>query len=162
MTNTIQEFLKGQEESTVKDVAEYGVESGAISELIYTNDIVNFFDRYEQDIENVVTKYLEGITGVQYYDLLDYELMRDLENYANIEFQHEDTYIELEYIEAERIANADVEGFADMDENEQADTISECFEFVELDIQDVDKAQFINLAVEIVAHELAYEMELIK
>lgn len=162
MTNTIQEFLQGQEESTVKDVAEYGVESGAISELIYTNDIVNFFDRYEQDIENVVTKYLEGITGVQYYDLLDYELMRDLENYANIEFQHEDTYIELEYIEAERIANADVEGFADMDENEQADTISECLEFVELDIQDVDKAQFINLAVEIVAHELAYEMELIK
>ena len=162
MTNTIKEFLQGQEESTVKDVAIYGVESGAIGELIYTNDVINFFDRYEQDIENVITDYLEGVTGEQYYDLLNYDLMRDLENYANIDFQHEDTYIELEYIEAERIANADVEGFADMDENEQADTISECLEFVELDIQDVDKAQFINLAVEIVAHELADEMGLIK
>ena len=152
--NTIREFLQGQEESTVRDVAEYGVESGAIGELIYTADVVNFFDRYEQDIENVITDYLESVTGEQYYDLLNYELMRDLENYVNVEFQHEDTYIELEYIEAERIANADIEGFEGMDEDEQADAISECLEFVELDIQDTDKVQFVNLAVEIVAQQM--------
>lgn len=152
--NTIREFLQGQEESTVKDVATYGVQSGAIGELIYTSDVVNFFDRYEQDIENVITDYLESVTGEQYYDLLNYELMRDLENYVNVEFQHEDTYIELEYIEAERIANADIEGFEGMDEDEQADAISECLEFVELDIQDTDKVQFVNLAVEIVAQQM--------
>ena len=152
--NTIKQFLQGQEQSTVKDVAEYGLESGAIGELIYTSDVVDFFDRYEQDIEEVITDYLEGVTGAQYYDLLNYELMSDLENYANVEFQHEDTYIELEYFEAERIANADVEGFEDMDEDEQADIISECLEFVELDIQDVDKVQFVNLAVEIVAQQM--------
>ena len=152
--NTIKEFLQGQEQSTVKDVAEYGLESGAIGRLIYTSDVVNFFDRYEQDIENVITEYLEGVTGERYYNLLNYELMRDLDNYLNVEFQHEDTYIELEYFEAERIANADVEGFEDMDEDEQGDVISECLEFVELDIQDVDKVQFVNLAVEIVAQQM--------
>ena len=162
MTNIIKEFLQGQEESTVKDVAMYGVESGSIGELIYTSDAVDFFDRYKQDITDVITNYLESVTGEQYYDLLNYELMNDLDNYLNVEFQHEDTYIELEYFEAERIANADVEGFEDMDEDEQGDIISECLEFVELDIQDVDKVQFVNLAVEIVAQELAYEMELIE
>lgn len=154
MTNTIQEFLQGQEESTVKDVATHGVESGAIGSLIYTNDVVRFFDQYEQDIENVITEYFEGVTGEQYYDLLNYELMNDLQDYLNVEFQHEDTYIELEYFEAERIANADVEGFEDMDEDEQGDVISECLEFAELDIQDVDKVQFVNLAVEIVAQQM--------
>ncbi|WBF81901.1 hypothetical protein [Staphylococcus virus vB_SurM-PSU6] len=154
MTNTIKGFLQTEEASTVKDVATHGVESGAIGSLIYTNDVVRFFDQYEQDIENVIIYYLESVTGEQYYDLLNYELMRDLENYANVEFQHEDTYIELEYIEAERIANADVEGFEDMDEDEQADVISECLEFVDLDIQDVDKVQFVNLAVEIVAQQM--------
>ena len=152
--NTIKQFLQGQETSTVKDVATYGVESGAIGELIYTKDVVNFFDQYEDDIENVITEYVEDVTGEQYYNLLNYELMSDLENYANVEFQHEDTYIELEYFEAERIANADVEGFEDMDEDEQGDIISECLEFVELDIQDVDKVQFVNLAVEIVAQQM--------
>lgn len=154
MTNTIQAFLQGQEESTVRDVATHGVQSGAIGELIYTRDVVEFFDRYYSDIEAVVTDYLESVTGEQYFNLLDYELMSDLEDYSNVQFQHEDTYIELEYIEAERIANADVEGFEDMDEDEQGDVISECLEFVELDIQDTDKVQFVNLAVEIVAQEM--------
>lgn len=152
--NRIKEFLQGQEASTVRDVANYGVQSGAIGSLIYTSDVVDFFNRYYSDIEAVVTNYLEGVTGEQYYDLLNYELMRDLEDYLNVEFQHEDTYIELEYFEAERIANADVEGFEDMDEDEQGDVISECLEFVELDIQDVDKVQFVNLAVEIVAQQM--------
>ena len=154
MTNTIKEFLQGQETSTVKDVATYGVESGAIGELIYTKDVVDFFNRYEQDIEEVITDYLEDVTGEQYYNLLNYELMSDLENYANVEFQHEDTYIELEYFEAERIANADVEGFEDMDEEEQVDAIYEAMEFIELDIQDTDKVEFVNLAVEIVAQQM--------
>ncbi|UJQ43429.1 hypothetical protein [Staphylococcus phage vB_Sau_P68] len=154
MTNTIKGFLQTEEASTVKDVATYGVQSGAIGRLIYTSDVVNFFDRYEQDIEEVITDYLEGVTGGQYYDLLNYELMNDLEDYANVEFQHEDTYIELEYIEAERIANADVEGFEDMDEDEQAEAIYEAMEFIELEIQDTDKVQFVNLAVEIVAQQM--------
>src|SRR5699024_3562823 len=101
MTNTIKGFLQTEEASTVKDVATYGVESGAIGSLIYTNDVVRFFDQYEQDIENVITDYLESVTGDRYFNLLDYELMRDLDDYANVEFQHEDTYIELEYFEAE-------------------------------------------------------------
>lgn len=154
MTNTIQAFLQGQEASTVKDVATHGVESGAIGRLIYTSDVVNFFDRYEQDIEEVITDYLEGVTGAQYYDLLNYELMSDLENYANVEFQHEDTYHEIEYDLAENIASSEIEGFDDLDEEEQVDAIYEAMEFIELEIQDTDKVQFVNLAVEIVAQQM--------
>ena len=154
MTNTIKGFLQTEEASTVKDVATYGVQSGAIGRLIYTSDVVNFFDRYEQDIEEVITNYLEGVTGAQYYDLLNYELMSDLENYANVEFQHEDTYHEIEYDLAENIASSEIEGFDDLDEEEQVDAIYEAMEFIELEIQDTDKVQFVNLAVEIVAQQM--------
>ncbi|VEV89157.1 hypothetical protein [Staphylococcus phage Stab22] len=155
MTNTIKEFLQTEEASTVRDVATHGVESGAIGRLIYTSDVVNFFERYEQDIEAVITNYLEGITGAQYYDLLDYELMRDLEEYSNVELFGEEEYTELQFDLAENIASSEIEGFEDMDEEDQSEAIYEAFNDVELEIQDTDKVQFVNLAVEIVAQELA-------
>lgn len=155
---TIKEFLQRQEESTVRDVANYGVQSGAIGELIYTKDVVKFFDNYRQDIETVVIDYLESVTGVQYFDLLNYELMNDLENYVNVEFQHEDIYIEMEYQKAVEIARNDIEGFEDMTEDEQDEAITECLDLVELDLQDSDKTQFVNLAVEIVAQDMTEEI----
>ncbi|XWX32932.1 hypothetical protein ARTTLWGJ_CDS0065 [Staphylococcus phage PG-2021_35] len=157
MTNTIKGFLQTEEASTVKDVATYGVQSGAIGRLIYTSDLVNFFDRYEQDIEAVITNYLEDVTGAHYYDLLNYELMRDLENYANVEFEDEDEYNNIQFDLAENIASDEIEGFEDMDDMEQAEAIFEAMDDVELEIQDTDKVQFVNLAVEIVAQELAGE-----
>ncbi|ASZ78156.1 hypothetical protein [Staphylococcus phage SA3] len=153
MTNRIQEFLSRQEESTVKDVAEHGVESGAIGELIYTSDVVNFFDRYYSDIETVVTDYLEGVTGGQYYDLLNYELMSDLEDYANVQFQSEDSYLELQFDLAENIASESTD-FDEADEDEQQELIIEALDYVEMDIQDTDKVEFVNLAVEIVAQQM--------
>ncbi|WLY86964.1 hypothetical protein 355Saur083PP_00201 [Staphylococcus phage 355Saur083PP] len=153
MTNTIKGFLQTEEASTVKDVATHGVQSGAIGRLIYTSDVVNFFDRYEQDITDVITNYLEGVTGAQYYDLLDYELMSDLENYANVNFQHEDTYREIEFELAEGIASR-YAGFDEEDEDIQQDLIFEALDSVEMDIQDTDKVQFVNLAVEIVAQQM--------
>ena len=155
MTNTIKGFLQGQEASTVKDVATHGVQSGAIGKLIYTSDIVNFFDRYEQDIEAVITEYIEEVTGQQYYDLLNYELMRDLENYANVEFEDEDEYNNIQFDLAENIASDEVEGFEDMDEADQAEAIYEAMDDVELELQETDKVQYVNLAVEIVAQRMA-------
>ena len=154
MTNTIKGFLQTEEASTVKDVATHGVQSGAIGRLIYTSDVVNFFDRYEQDIEAVITEYIEEVTGAQYYDLLNYELMRDLENYSNVEFEDEDEYNNIQFDLAENIASSEIEDFEDMDEADQADAIFEAMEFVELEIQDTDKVEFVNLAVEIVAQQM--------
>ena len=154
MTNTIKGFLQTEEASTVKDVATHGVQSGAIGRLIYTSDVVNFFDRYEQDIEAVITEYIEEVTGQQYYDLLNYELMRDLENYSNVEFEDEDEYNNIQFDLAENIASSEIEDFEDMDEADQADAIFEAMEFVELEIQDTDKVEFVNLAVEIVAQQM--------
>ncbi|BAO47048.1 terminal repeat-encoded protein [Staphylococcus phage phiSA12] len=155
MTNTIQAFLQGQEASTVKDVATHGVQSGAIGKLIYTSDVVNFFDRYEQDIEAVITEYIEEVTGQQYYDLLNYELMRDLENYANVEFEDEDEYNNIQFDLAENIASDEIEGFEDMDEADQAEAVFEAMDDVELELQETDKVQYVNLAVEIVAQRMA-------
>ena len=95
MTNTIREFLQGQEESTVRDVAEYGLESGAIGELIYTEDIVAFFDRYEDDIEAVVTNFIEEMTGYKFYDLTNMELLETLNEYTNLEFTTIDEMLDL-------------------------------------------------------------------
>lgn len=155
MTNTIKGFLQTEEASTVKDVATHGVQSGAIGKLIYTSDVVNFFDRYEQDIEEVITEYIEEVTGQQYYDLLNYELMRDLENYANVEFEDEDEYNNIQFDLAENIASDEVEGFEDMDEADRAEAIYEAMDDVELELQETDKVQYVNLAVEIVAQRMA-------
>ena len=152
--NRIQEFLNEYEESTVKDVAEYGIESGSIGSLIYTNDIVNFFNRYYNDIEAVVTEYLEGITGVQYYDLLNYELMRDLENYSNVAFEEEDTYLNIMLDKAEQLAEEDNEDWNELTGVEQEELIIDYMEDVVIDIQDNDKVQFVYLAVEIVAQDM--------
>ncbi|UYD72213.1 hypothetical protein [Staphylococcus phage LJT-1] len=153
--NTIKGFLQTEEASTVRDVATHGVQSGAIGRLIYTSDVVNFFDRYEQDIEAVITEYIEEVTGQQYYDLLNYELMRDLENYANVEFEDEDEYNNIQFDLAENIASDEVEGFEDMDEADQAEAIYEAMDDVELELQETDKVQYVNLAVEIVAQRMA-------
>ena len=152
--NTIREFLNGQEASTIEDVAEYGVQSGAIGSLIYTNDVVDFFNRYYSEIEAVVTNYLEGVTGAQYYDLLNYELMRDLEDYANVFFEEEDTYLDITLDLAEQLAEEDNEDWNELTEDEKQELSLDYMDDVEIDIQDVDKVQFVNLAVEIVAQQM--------
>lgn len=152
--NTIKEFLQGQEASTIEDVANYGVQSGAIGSLIYTSDVVDFFNRYYSDIEAVVTNYLEGVTGEKYYDLLNYELMNDLENYLNVAFAEEDTYLNIMLDKAEQLAEEDNEEWHELTGGEQEELIIDYMEDVVIDIQDVDKVQFVALAVEIVAQQM--------
>ncbi|MGI4594313.1 hypothetical protein ACR2YO_26445, partial [Klebsiella pneumoniae] len=101
------------------------------------------------------TEYIEEVTGQQYYDLLNYELMRDLENYANVEFEDEDEYNNIQFDLAENIASDEVEGFEDMDEADRAEAIYEAMDDVELELQETDKVQYVNLAVEIVAQRMA-------
>lgn len=154
---TIKEFLQGQEQSTIEDVAKYGIESGAIGELIYTKDIINFFNRYYSEIEAVITDYLEDISGMQYFDLLNCELMRDLENYANVSFEEEDTYLNIMLDKAEQLAEEDNEDWHELTGVEQEELIIDYMEDVVTDIQDLDKVQFVYLAVEIEAQRLAEE-----
>ena len=155
MTNTIKEFLQGQEESTVKDLAEYGVESGAIGELIYTKDVVNFFNRYEDDIENVITEYVEGLTGDKFYDLTNTELLEELNEYTNLEFTTGDEMIELLSEKAFEQAEVDnAEEWDDMDEYEIEELVFDYMETLEVLPTDQDKINFVCLAVEIVAQQM--------
>ena len=156
--NTIREFLQGQEESTVRDVAEYGLESGAIGELIYTEDIIAFFDRYEDDIEAVITDYVEGITGDTFYDLTDMDLLEELNDYTNLEFTTTDEMLELLHEEAFKQAEKDnAEEWDDMDEEEQEELIMDYMDDVDVLPTEQDKLNFVCLSVELVAQDMVVE-----
>ena len=161
MTNTIKEFLQGQEQSTVKDVAEYGLESGAIGELIYTKDVVNFFDQYEDDIEAVILDFVEGLSGDTFYDLINTELLEELNEYTNLEFTTGDEMIELLSEKAFEQAEVDnAEEWDDMDEYEIEELVFDYMETLEVLPTDQDKINFVCLAVEIVAQNIIEERDL--
>ena len=159
MTNTIKEFLQGQEESTVRDVATYGVQSGAIGELIYTEDIVAFFDRYYNDIEEVVVEYAEELTHGQFYDLANMELMELLNSELNTSFSTIDEMLEVLQDKAYNKAMEDnTDEWDDMDEEEQEELVFEYMEDLELlDEMEENKVQFVYLAVELVAQQMQEE-----
>ena len=155
--NTIREFLNGQEESTVKDIAAYGIESGAIGELIYTEDIVAFFDRYYNDIEEVVVEYAEELTHGQFYDLANMELMELLNSELNTSFSTIDEMLEILQDKAYNKAMEDNSNeWEDMYEQEQEELILEYMEDLDLlDEMEENKVQFVYLAVELVAQDMA-------
>ena len=49
----------------IKDVAEYGCVAG-VSDFIYSTELAEFFDKYEDEIESELDVY-----GLKYEDLLD-------------------------------------------------------------------------------------------
>lgn len=49
----------------IKDVAEYGCSAG-VSGFIYSSELAEFFDKYEDEIENELDAY-----GLTYTDLVD-------------------------------------------------------------------------------------------
>ncbi|BCG66271.1 hypothetical protein [Staphylococcus phage vB_SsapH-Golestan101-M] len=151
--NRLQEFLQGYEESTVKDVAEYGIESGAIGELIYTEDVVNFFNSYYSEIEAVITEYAEELTHGQFYDLIDTELMELFNSELNTSFTTGDEMLDLLQDEATQLAETDVNWY-DMDEEEQEELIMDCMDDVEVLPTTTDMVQFVALAVELVAQDM--------
>ena len=160
MTNTIKEFLQNEEESTVRDVAEYGLESGAIGELIYTEDIVAFFDDYEDDIEAVITDYVEGITGDTFYDLTDMELLESLNEYTNTNtsFTTTDEMLDLLHEKAYSQAMEDnAEEWEDMDEDDKEELVFDYMEDLEVLPTKQDKINFVCLSVELVAQDMVVE-----
>lgn len=151
--NRLQEFLQGKDESTVKDVAEYGIESGGIGELIYTEDVVNFFNSYYSEIEAVITEYAEELTHGQFYDLIDTELMELFNSELNTSFTTGDEMLDLLQDEATQLAETDVNWY-DMDEEEQEELIMDCMDDVEVLPTTTDMVQFVYLAVELVAQDM--------
>ena len=49
----------------IKDVAEYGCQAG-VSDFIYSSELAEFFDKYEDEIEDELDTY-----GLKYQDLVD-------------------------------------------------------------------------------------------
>ncbi|WFG33917.1 terminal repeat-encoded protein [Staphylococcus phage vB_SauM_JDYN] len=153
--NRLQEFLQEQGTSTVKDVATHGVQSGAIGELIYTADVVDFFNRYYSEIEAVILEYAEELTHGQFYDLANSELMEELNEYTNLEFTTNDEMLELISEEAFKQAEEDnAEEWDNMDVHEIEEIVFDYMETLEVLPTEQDKVQFVYLAVEIVAQQM--------
>ena len=156
--NTIREFLETKEaEGTmhIGDLAEFGVMNVGHRELMYNEDILNFFDRYEDDIEAVITDYVEGITGDTFYDLTDMDLLEELNDYTNLEFTTIDEMLELLHEEAFKQAEEDnAEEWDDMDEEEQEELIMDYMDDVDVLPTEQDKLNFVALSVEIVAQQM--------
>ena len=159
--NTIREFLETKEaEGTmhIGDLAEFGVMNVAHKELMYNEDILNFFDDYEDDIEAVITDYVEGITGDTFYDLTNMELLEELNDYTNLEFTTIDEMLELLHEEAFKQAEEDnAEEWDDMDEEEQEELIMDYMDDVDVLPTEQDKLNFVCLSVELVAQDMVVE-----
>ena len=159
--NTIREFLETKEaEGTmhIGDLAEFGVMNVGHRELMYNEDILNFFDRYEDDIEAVITDYVEGITGDTFYDLTDMDLLEELNDYTNLEFTTIDEMLELLHEEAFKQAEEDnAEEWDDMDEEEQEELIMDYMDDVDVLPTEQDKLNFVCLSVELVAQDMVVE-----
>ena len=159
--NTIREFLETKEaEGTmhIGDLAEFGVMNVGHRELMYNEDILNFFDDYEDDIEAVITDYVEGITGDTFYDLTDMDLLEELNDYTNLEFTTIDEMLELLHEEAFKQAEEDnAEEWDDMDEEEQEELIMDYMEDLEVLPTKQDKINFVCLSVELVAQDMVVE-----
>lgn len=162
--NTIREFLETKEaEGTmhIGDLAEFGVMNVAHKDLMYDEDIINFFDDYEDDIEAVVTDYVEGITGDTFYDLTDMDLLEELNDYTNLEFTTIDEMLELLHEEAFKQAMEDnAEEWEDMDEDDKEDLVFDYMEDLEVLPTKQDKINFVCLAVELVAQDIIEDRDL--
>lgn len=152
--NRLQEFLQRFEESTIKDIASYGVAHNAPEGLIYNDDLVNFFDRYHNDIESVIIEHVESIYGGTYYDLTNYELMEELRTDV-LNFTYEDEALELAFDMAYNAARADYSNeWEDMDEDEQDAIIMDYTNDAEPLPTNQDKIYFVWLALELEAQRL--------
>lgn len=162
--NTIREFLETKEaEGTmhIGDLAEFGVMNVAHKDLMYDEDIINFFDDYEDDIEAVVTDYVEGITGDTFYDLTDMDLLEELNDYTNLEFTTIDEMLELLHEEAFKQAMEDnAEEWEDMDEDDKEELVFDYMEDLEVLPTKQDKINFVCLAVELVAQDIIEDRDL--
>lgn len=159
--NTIREFLETKEaEGTmhIGDLAEFGVMNVAHKDLMYDEDILNFFDDYEDDIEAVITDYVEGLTDDTFYDLTNMELLESLNEYTNLEFTTIDEMLELLHEEAFKQAMEDnAEEWDDMDEDDKEELVFDYMEDLEVLPTKQDKINFVCLAVEIVAQDMMEE-----
>lgn len=157
MTNTIKEFLEGKELYEVRDLAEHGLMSGVIGELISNYDIVKFFDNYEQDIENEMMELAEMNLGIQTFDpLTDYELIEELRS-DMLGFDNEEEKTDVIMSEArsqvEEDYSEEIEN-GEIDEDEVDDLAMDYMADIEPKISDNDKIQWVKLATEYVAQKM--------
>ncbi|UGL60454.1 hypothetical protein [Staphylococcus phage vB_SurM-PSU4] len=154
--NTIREFLETREAQGtlhIGDLAEYGVMNVGHNELMYNEDILNFFKQYEDDIEAVILEYVEDLTHDTFYDIINVELMELLNSEINTSFTEYEDMLDLMQDEATQLAETH-EDWYDIDEEEQEELIFDCMNDVEVLPTDQDKINFVCLAVELVAQDM--------
>lgn len=162
--NTIKNFLETREEQGtlhIGDLAEFGLMNVAHGELMYNEDIINFFDNYYTDIENTVIDYAEDLTHGTFYDIANIEIMELFNDELNTEFTSQDEMLEMLQEKAiEQAQDDNAEDWDYMDEDEQEELIFDYMDDVEVLPTDQDKINFVCLAVELVAQNIIEERDL--
>lgn len=159
MVNSIYSYLVTEEAQGVihiGDIAKYGVSEVAPNGLIFNEDIVDFFDKNLEDIEAVIIEYAEDLTLGTFYDIINVELMELLNDEINTSFTEYDDMIDLMREEATQRAETN-EDWYNMNEEGQEELIWDCMEDIEVLPTAMDKVQFVNLAVELVAQDIIEE-----
>ena len=65
--------------SFVGDLLQYGCQSGMINDLVYYSDTIKFYDTYEDDIEDLITNFMEDL-GIESRPLFIESLNGSAEN----------------------------------------------------------------------------------
>lgn len=161
MVNSIYSYLVTEEAQgfiQISDIAKYGVEEVAPRGLIYSEDVADFFDKNFEDVETIIFEYVRDLTHDTFYDIINVELMELLNNEINTSFTEEDEMLDLMREEATQLAETH-EDWYDMDEEGQEELIWDCMEDIEVLPTTIDKIEFVNLAVELVAQDIIEERE---
>ena len=59
---------KEEQKTFMQDVMNYGCQSGVVSELIYSNDTIEFFEKFKNEINELLSKMIEE-TGLSVNEL---------------------------------------------------------------------------------------------
>ena len=161
---TVKDYLLNKEEQgtfVVSDIAEFGLNMG-VNGLIYRNEILDFFNEYEDDIQEIILNLASEITGYEGYSLNEMELLDNLNTFVNSDFKFEDYELRFDDYLAkanELIAEDLGDEMDDMDEYELEELQFDYVADIEFELTDEDKEKWVWLAVETEAVNIENERE---
>ena len=161
---TVKDYLLNKEEQgtfVVSDIAEFGLNMG-VNGLIYRNEILDFFNEYEDDIQEIILNLASEITGYEGYSLNEMELLDNLNTFVNSDFKFEDYELRFDDYLAkanELIAEDLGDEMDDMDEYELEELQFDYVADIEFELTDEDKEKLVWLAVETEAVNIENERE---
>ncbi|MDO5376384.1 MAG: hypothetical protein Q4F01_09415 [Staphylococcus rostri] len=144
----------GNENSTIKEIAEYGIDGVAPTGLISYKEREEFFNKNYHIINDIVVEFLEEL-GYNIEEMESLEALKALKETTEIKLLDEDDYYSIMFEKAEEQAiDADPEYFFSLPDDEKHDLIlNDYMEYVESEYTCQDKGNIVALAVELACQQ---------